>query len=90
LRGLPFESPRLCRGIITAVWSAAAGQDSLGREGLDEIVKHLKRQAQHGSAASRDADGLTPRERQIAAPVSRGESNREIASSLSVSEATIT
>ncbi len=75
--------------LFKAIHTVVAGQCWVGRRVLDDVVHLLRRKETNGSARARDADGLTPRERQVVAGVARGESNREIASRLGLSEGTI-
>ena len=72
-----------------AIRTVMAGQYWLDGEALEHLVQYLRKQSRKDSVGSRDAEGLTPRERQVAAGVARGESNREIADRLSLSEATV-
>jgi DNA-binding NarL/FixJ family response regulator len=75
--------------LFKAVRTVVSGQYWFGREAFDEVVSHLKKPAPSGTRGTRDGSGLTPRERQVAAGVARGESNREIAFRLGLSEATV-
>jgi DNA-binding NarL/FixJ family response regulator len=75
--------------LFKAVRTVVAGHYWIDCEALDDVVQLLKKPAPNGTAGTRDGSGLTPRERQVAAGVSRGESNREIADRLSLSEATV-
>lgn len=72
--------------LFKAVRTVMAGEYWVGREALDDVVQHLRRRAANGA---RDGSGLTARQRQVAAGVARGESNREIATRLGLSVATV-
>ncbi len=75
--------------LFKAIRMVARGEYWVGRGAFHEVIQHLRGKTGNGTNGSRDADGLTPRERQIAVGVSRGESNREIATRLGLAEATV-
>lgn len=75
--------------LFKAIRSVVAGQYWLRHETVTDIVHHLR---EHASAARREAspaERLTARERQVIAAVATGESNREIATRLGLSEITV-
>jgi DNA-binding NarL/FixJ family response regulator len=75
--------------LFKAIRTVAAGQYWVGRGAFGEVVEFLRSQASRGTNGARDSTGLTARERQVAIGASRGESNREIAARLGLSEGTI-
>jgi two-component system, NarL family, nitrate/nitrite response regulator NarL len=75
--------------LYEAIRTVMAGQYWLDGEALEHLVQHLRDGSRKRWVGARDADGLSQRERQVAAGVSRGESNREIADRLGLSEGTV-
>jgi DNA-binding NarL/FixJ family response regulator len=75
--------------LFKAIRSVVAGQYWLRHETVTDIVHHLQ---EHASATRREpspAERLTARERQVVAGVASGESNKEIATRLGLSEITV-
>lgn len=76
--------------LIRAVTEVAAGHVFASRRMLREIMGFIARRSQDRRAvAGSDADMLAPRERDVVRMLTRGMTNREIASSLHLSEATV-
>lgn len=86
-RGVVFHdaSPQL---LFRAIRTVAAGQYWVGRENVVSLLRHVRERAA-SPAASHPADRLTARERQIVAGIAAGESNRDLATRLGLSEGTI-
>jgi two-component system nitrate/nitrite response regulator NarL len=61
----------------------------VGHDTVTDIVHHLRELSANGHRAASPAERLTPRERQVIAGVATGESNREIATQLGLSEITV-
>jgi two-component system invasion response regulator UvrY len=81
-RATPEELYRAVRAVV-------GGQLWFDRHVLSEAILGLKKQLEDGLTRMRDADGLSPRDRRIAVAVSRGHSNREIASTLGLSKTAV-
>ncbi|WP_148715747.1 response regulator [Chitinolyticbacter meiyuanensis] len=75
--------------LVAAVHKAARGEPVIADCMTTKLVARFREQAPQPAAAPTDRDRLTPREREIAACLARGESNKEIARSLDVSESTV-
>ena len=75
--------------LFKAIRSVVAGQYWLCHETVTDIVHHLREQAAGTRREASPADRLTTRERQVIAGVATGESNREIAARLGLSEITV-
>src|SRR5262249_8519800 len=74
--------------LFKAIRSVVAGQYWVGRDTVTDIVRHLRELSARARRAT-PADRLSPRERQVIAGVASGESNRDIATRLGLSEDTI-
>jgi two-component system nitrate/nitrite response regulator NarL len=74
--------------LYKAIRTVVAGQYWVGNETVTDLLRHL-RELSAPRRASTPAERLTPRERQVIAGVASGESNREIATRLRLSEDTI-
>ena len=75
--------------LFKAIRTVQAGQYWVGRETVNDVMQLLQ---DHPGAVRRNAfpaESLSHRERQIAAGVARGESNRELAQLLGLSENTV-
>jgi DNA-binding NarL/FixJ family response regulator len=75
--------------LYKAIRSVVAGQYWIGRETVTDIVRHIRDQAERARKGAIPADRLSLRERQVIAGVASGESNKEIAGRLGLSEDTI-
>ena len=75
--------------LFKAIRSVVAGQYWLRHETVTDIVQHLREQAASSRREASPAERLTARERQVIAGVATGESNREIATRLGLSEITV-
>ena len=75
--------------LFKAIRSVVAGQYWLRHETVTDIVQHLREQAASSRREASPAERLTARERQVIAGVATGESNREIATRLGLSEVTV-
>jgi len=75
--------------LFKAIRSVVAGQYWVGHDTVTDIVHHLRELSGNGRRTATPAERLTPRERQVVAGVASGESNREIASRLGLSEITV-
>ena len=75
--------------LFRAIGIVVAGQYWVGHHTVTDIVHHLRQLSSNGHRAASPAEGLTPRERQVIAGVAAGESNREIAARLGLSEMTV-
>jgi DNA-binding NarL/FixJ family response regulator len=75
--------------LFKAIRSVVAGQYWVRHETVTDIVRHLRDLSGNGPRTAPPAERLTPRERQVIAGVTTGESNREIASRLGLSEITV-
>jgi two-component system nitrate/nitrite response regulator NarL len=61
----------------------------VGHDTVTDIVRHLRELTDASRREATPADRLTARERQVIAGVAAGESNREIATRLGLSEITV-
>jgi DNA-binding NarL/FixJ family response regulator len=75
--------------LFKAIRTVVAGQYWVGHDTVTDIVQHLRELSGNGHRAASPAERLTPRERQVIAGVAAGESNREIATRLGLSEITV-
>lgn len=81
--------------LAVAIRRAVAGQSTISPEMTDHLVnayQALKGQAETAAPAVPETDpvhSLSPRERQILAEIARGASNKEIARTLDIAEATV-
>jgi DNA-binding NarL/FixJ family response regulator len=75
--------------LFKAIRSVVAGQYWIGHDTVTDIVHHLRELSANGGRAATPAERLTARERQVVAGVATGESNREIATRLGLSEITV-
>ena len=75
--------------LFKAIRSVMAGQYWVGNDTVTDIVNHLRDLSGNGHRTPSPAERLTPRERQVIAGVATGESNREIASRLGLSQVTV-
>jgi DNA-binding NarL/FixJ family response regulator len=75
--------------LFKAIRSVVAGQYWVGHDTVTDIVHHLRVLSGSGARTATPAERLTPRERQVVAGVATGESNREIANRLGLSEITV-
>jgi DNA-binding NarL/FixJ family response regulator len=75
--------------LFKAIRSVVAGQYWVGNDTVTDIVHHLRELSGNGHRTATPAERLTPRERQVVAGVATGESNKEIAAQLGLSEITV-
>jgi len=75
--------------LFKAIRSVVAGQYWVGHDTVTDIMRHLQELSGNGHRTATPAERLTPRERQVVAGVAAGESNREIAHRLGLSEITV-
>jgi DNA-binding NarL/FixJ family response regulator len=75
--------------LFKAIRSVVAGQYWVGHDAVTDIIRHLRELAANPRRGATPADRLSPRERQVIVGVTSGESNREIATRLGLSEDTI-
>lgn len=75
--------------LFKAIRSVMAGQYWVGHNTVTDIVHHLRELTSSAQRAASPASRLTARERQVIACVATGESNREIATRLGLSEITV-
>lgn len=75
--------------LFEAIRAVVAGQHWVGRARVTDIARHLQEQAAAPRRPPTPAERLTPREREIVAGVAAGESNREVARRLALSEDTV-
>ena len=81
--------------LAVAIRRAVQGQSTISPEMTDHLVnayQAIKHPAETGAAPLAEADpaqSLSPRERQILAEIARGASNKEIARTLDIAEATV-
>jgi len=75
--------------LFKAIRSVMAGQYWVGNDTVTDIVRHLRELSGNGKGSATPAERLTARERQVVAGVATGESNREIATRLGLSEITV-
>ena len=75
--------------LFKAIRSIVAGQYWVGHDTVTDIVRHLRELSSAARRGPSPAERLTARERQVVAGVATGESNREIASRLGLSEITV-
>jgi DNA-binding NarL/FixJ family response regulator len=75
--------------LFKAIRSVVAGQYWVGRDTVSDIVRHLREVSARARRGATPADRLSPRERQVIGGVASGESNRDIATRLGLSEDTI-
>ena len=76
--------------LVHAIVEAAGGNVIASRRVLRDLVDHVVRCPSRSVAADRgDLESLAPREREIVRLLMRGMTNREIATSLHLSEATV-
>jgi DNA-binding NarL/FixJ family response regulator len=75
--------------LFKAIRSVVAGQYWVGHNTVTDIVHHLRELSANGGRTATPAERLTARERQVVAGVATGESNREIATRLGLSEITV-
>ena len=75
--------------LFKAIRSVVAGQYWVGHSTVTDIVHHLRELSSAARRGPSPAERLTARERQVIAGVATGESNREIASRLGLSEITV-
>ena len=81
--------------LAVAIRRAVQGQSTISPEMTDHLVnayQAIKHPAETGTAPLAGADpaqSLSPRERQILAEIARGASNKEIARTLDIAEATV-
>ena len=75
--------------LFKAIRSVVAGQYWVGHDTVTDIVRHLRELSAAARRGPSPAERLTARERQVVAGVATGESNREIASRLGLSEITV-
>jgi Response regulator containing a CheY-like receiver domain and an HTH DNA-binding domain len=73
-------------GLLEAIEAVAAGETYVAREYAGAVMQAIKAR---GRDKARPEEALTARERQIAAHLTRGLTNREIADELGVSEKTV-
>lgn len=87
-RGVVFHdvSPQL---LFRAIRTVADGQYWVGRENVVNLLRHVRERAAAPPTPLSPADRLTPRERQVVAGIAAGESNRDLAARLGLSEATV-
>jgi DNA-binding NarL/FixJ family response regulator len=72
-----------------AIRTVATGEHWIGHDALAEIVERLRGTRTSADAALDRVAHLTPREREIARGVAGGESNRELATRLGLTQATV-
>lgn len=75
--------------LFKAIRTVFEGQYWVGRDAVTDIVRHIREQASLVRPRPVPADRLTQREREIVAGVAVGESNREVAQRLRLSEDTV-
>ncbi|WP_255992232.1 response regulator [Chitinolyticbacter albus] len=75
--------------LVAAVHKAALGEPVIADSMTAKLVARFRVQGQAPQAGAGASERLTPREREIAACLAHGESNKEIARSLDVSESTV-
>jgi DNA-binding NarL/FixJ family response regulator len=84
-----IEDAQIVELLFKAIRSVVAGQYWVGHDTVTDIVHHLRVLSGNGRRTATPAERLTPRERQVVAGVATGESNREIATRLGLSEITV-
>ena len=76
--------------ILRAVHLVASGSAMLHPAAARRLIDRYHQSGRSGTAAARDKlEGLTPREREVLALLSRGETNAEIAAHLGMRESTV-
>lgn len=75
--------------LFKSIRAVMAGECWVGRERITDLVRYLRSVSVEAGDARRKKFGLTPRELQIVSAIVAGQTNREIAQQLSVSEDTV-
>ena len=75
--------------LVRAIAEVAAGHMFASRLMLERMLEHVARSTHHAAARRGWEERLAPRERQVVRLLTRGMTNREIATSLHLSEATV-
>ena len=75
--------------LFKAIRTVVTGQYWVGRDTVTDIVRHMREREAAARREPSPAERLTPREREIVAGVAAGESNREVAQRLGLSEDTV-
>jgi DNA-binding NarL/FixJ family response regulator len=75
--------------MFRAIRAVARGEYWIERRSVFDVLDQVQQLLRGGTVDATPAETLTARERQIAVAVSAGESNREIAGRLGISEATV-
>jgi len=74
--------------LVRAIQQVAQGEPALHPEAQRKLVEHLTRPAA-GAANEPNLEALTERERDVLGLIARGQSNRQIADSLHITEGTV-
>jgi two-component system, NarL family, nitrate/nitrite response regulator NarL len=75
--------------LIKAIRTVMAGQYWVGREAVADLVAYLRRLMQVGGKPAQVPFRLTQREREIVSAIVQGNTNRDVATQLSISEDTV-
>lgn len=88
-QGESVVSPQMMGKLLGGVRSAAGRASGGAGAGASSVAGSVSRGANVGAGEGGDVDKLSPREREILRFIARGQSNKEIARALELSESTV-